>query len=501
MGDSTGGPGPPASNLLNITEVDEDDLPLSVRLGSQNYLRSNNNLVDNNPLRNNVDIQHSNPSQADNQLNNSQSNVDFTNKYLPSDKAPFIVFVEHEEKNIGRLFPVRVGHYLLNCGSSIYDSVVDIKIVGVNRVKVILDKYTAANALVDNQILKRQKLLSYIPKFCTQKKGIVKMVDTYFSEEYLLNSIESKYRVVEVKRLTRKIKDMNTGQDKIVNRQMIAVSFLGNELPQEIRINKVNFPVEPFIHPVIQCRLCLRFGHTDKLCKGKVRCQTCSNIHSEGEVCDGNVLCAHCGSIEHVTLSRKCPAYFKQKSIKEIMAKKNVSFREAEQLFNNPSYSKIVNNNRFSILNNDKNFPELPNNKPTTISPLVSYSSLFHKPRSNPHNSSSVPNKKRKSNYSPERTSKKDSIRNSSSAVNHPVIPNPHRRDFMEYKESIIDKISIFVGNLIQSTFNSPNASQAIENLNIKESLSSYLDTQPSLLHYQAENMEYNDASSEHSSY
>lgn len=41
------------------------------------------------------------------------------------------------------------------------------------------------------------------------------------------------------------------------------------------------------------------------------------------------------------------------------MASENSSCKEAEEIFNNPSYEKILVNNRFDLLNNSNNFLEL----------------------------------------------------------------------------------------------------------------------------------------------
>lgn len=486
MSDSSGGQGPPV-NLV----VDEDDLPLNVIAQNQQLLQQQSL-----QQQTQQQAQHQSQQQCQQQQQGqgqpAVSLIDFNNMYLPTDNAPYIVFVEHEEKNLGRLFPVRVGHYLMSCDKVVSESIVDIKVVGINRVKVILKSYTAANALVNNDVLKGHKLISYIPKFCTQKKGVIKMVDTFFTEDYLLKSIESKCKVTEVKRLKRKVKDSNTGEDKIIDRQIVVVSFLGNALPREVRINKVNFSVEPYIHPVIQCQSCLRYGHTEKLCRGKPRCKVCGVIHDDDNICEKILKCVHCGSSEHGSLSRNCPAFLKQKSVKEIMAHRNVSFKEAEQIFKNPSYAKVVNNNRYDILRNEVNFPELPNyaDKESPQSQPTSY----HRPRGSSQKSSVSTSNKRKSSVSPDRRRKKDSGNSvkDTQAVN-PVIPNPYRREFIEYRESLINQFSNFFVYFLTNTIGETGTALLMKNHNIKDSLSSYLINQDDLMDC--------DAQSEKSSY
>lgn len=187
--------------------------------------------------------------------------IDFNNKYRSTDKGPYFVFIEHKDKNLGRLFPIRVGHYLTKTYNK---SILDIKSVGINRVKVILNTYEVANSLIDSDVIKQNNLIAYIPKIFTQKKGVIRNVDTFFDEKYLLESVISEKEVVEVKRMVRRIVDRE-GKTQMVKRQIIILSFLGNTIPNEVKINSVIFPVEPYIHPVVQCFKCLRYGHTKKI--------------------------------------------------------------------------------------------------------------------------------------------------------------------------------------------------------------------------------------------
>lgn len=186
------------------------------------------------------------------------------------------------------------------------------------------------------------------------------MVDTYFKEEYIKENIESNIKVVSVKRLKRKVFDETSKQNIFVDRQMVILTFLGNNIPDTVKINMVNFIVEPYIYPVVQCFNCLRYGHTNKMCKSARKCQRCGQENCTFDDCVNHQICLHCNSSEHSSMSRTCSVYIKQKNIKIIMANENISFKEAEVISNNPSYSKIVTNNRFSILANHENFPSLP---------------------------------------------------------------------------------------------------------------------------------------------
>lgn len=122
------------------------------------------------------------------------------------------------------------------------------------------------------------------------------------------------------------------------------------------------------------------------------------------------------------------------------MAFENVSFKEAETLVNNPSYSKITTNNRFNILNNLQNFPPLP--QTTSDINKQAVPNLIGKPSVN-NNS-----KKRKANTPP--VPPRDHIKIAKSkSQSQPIIPNPYRDEFIQYKEKLITQIAGFVENYL----------------------------------------------------
>lgn len=406
---------------------------------------NNSNRPKTNSLSNTNEAQVSMESVPNNQLDNKNEDRYkelIKNKYRNSDPAPYFIFVEQNEKRLGRLFPIRVGHFLFS-QKEFRDGIINIVPIGINRVKIVVSSYTVANKLVNHPILAKNNLRSYIPAYFTQKKGIIKLVDTMFDEKFLKENIQSGKQVLEVKRLFRKIKKED-GTVEYVKRQMILVTFLGSSIPNEIRINCCNFPVEPYIHPVITCFSCLRFGHISSQCKGKSRCSRCGENHNASE-CDADTLyCVHCGSNEHGSTNRKCPAFLKQYTIKKIMAAENITFKEAEFIAENPSYAKVSTNNRFSVLNNEENFPSLPNRDETK--PFLS-----NKPMPKTGSTSTNNNKKRKASVSPSPptpTSVSKAPKNIS--LSQPVTPNPYREEFLRYKESLFIQFTNHFDSLLK---------------------------------------------------
>lgn len=271
------------------------------------------------------------------------------------------------------------------------------------------------------------------------------MVDTFFSEDYLKKYIESDVQVVDVRRMKKRVNDRE-GNSIQVDRQSVVLSFLGSTIPNRVIINSVVFPVERYVYPVVQCFNCLFYGHTAKLCKAKQRCKGCSEVMIEGHTCEVATYCIHCKSSDHVSINRKCPQYTRQMNIKKIMSAENMFLKEAEKLSNNPSYAKIATSNRFSILANSDNFPSLP--------PTSTGTNFIVRPKNyqQPRSLTQPLVKKRKpcppSPSSPTTSLSQAEILTSKSAA--PIIPNPHREDFITYKNELAEKLALYLIDTIK---------------------------------------------------
>ena len=381
----------------------------------------------------------SNITQNDTNLIQSEhKHYDLNTRYRPSDKGPFFVHVESKEKNIGKLHAIRVGHYLKQ-DPSIRAGITDIKSLGRNKIKIEFRNFDIANKIIEHKCITENNFIAYIPKFFVERKGIARGVDTFFDDEYLLNEIKNENpNVTSVKRFMRKQIDSN-GQQILIPRQLISVSFLGTTLPSYIYINQVRFEIEPFIYPVIQCLNCLRYGHVLQNCKGKERCKKCGESHVDSNnTTDCQTKCIYCQSYDHSSLSKNCSEYLQQKKIKEAMANHNISFNEAKQLQNNSSY-KIATQNRFQVLDNVKEYPPLPRSDQNLIS----------KPRNTTYKiSTSQPPR---INFEQTKKRKADSITDDSSPSirepgpkNQSILPNPYRDDFMNYKQKLAEQITVY---------------------------------------------------------
>ncbi|TGZ34743.1 hypothetical protein DBV15_10812 [Temnothorax longispinosus] len=99
-------------------------------------------------------------------------------------------------------------------------------------------------------------------------------------EDYeILENIQSPFKVLQVRRLNRRIRetvqdfatdrsDSNSNPSfKFVLSKTVAITFAGQRLPKKVTIYRVYREIFPYVTRVSQCRACFRFGHV----KARVR--------------------------------------------------------------------------------------------------------------------------------------------------------------------------------------------------------------------------------------
>lgn len=363
-------PGPAA--LIDSEPPDKGGKRINVHEENIIHVSDDEGMCDNTNVSDGNDNTEINKNQEKMITDNAQKNseilgqpkfkyIDTDNRYANNSPGPFVVYVEHSNLNIGRLHPMRLGEKLMRIEDS-EECIKEINVIGKNRVKIEVTSAGAANRLVNNSIFSENELIAYIPLHLTEKRGILRGVDTSYSETELVDNIKSNIPIKSVRRLYRFI--TKEGQNVKVPRQMIVVTFKKVELPQYVFINKVRFEVNCYYSPVVLCYNCLRYGHTSKQCKGVRRCRTCGSSNdkcfdSEANSPGCTKFCVNCKSDSHNTTDKSCPMFLNQKRIKECMAHLNISFNEAQKTVDNPTYASLVNKNRFFPLISNVNFPEL----------------------------------------------------------------------------------------------------------------------------------------------
>lgn len=284
----------------------------------------------------------------------------------------YVMVESTNESNLGRVHPLRVGHILHK--KLMIKNIVEIRSVGKTRVRVQLRSLKDANDLIKNTTLEKEHLRAFIPNHILETKGVIKGVDTFFDDTYILQNIKSTNRVLNMKRFTKKIFREGQNEPVFVKKQMVLLTFEGNILPTEVCIDSVIFPVETYYGKVTQCYKCLHYGHISKQCKSNITlCISCGKIKTEDadHTCTPlDIRCVNCKVGTHKSNSKNCPFFVKQQNIKKIMIDKRITFKEAEGFYEN-SYSNITISNRFSLFKDNENyninFPPLLNNKPPAL--------------------------------------------------------------------------------------------------------------------------------------
>lgn len=167
------------------------------------------------------------------------------------------------------------------------------------------------------------------------------------------------FKVLSVKRFTKKIQ--NGDEIKYDPTTSIMVSFKGQKLPTHVSICKVLCSVEPYVQRVVQCFNCLRYGHVSKQCKSKLRCNRCGENH-KSDSCQvfKPIECLFCKGAHVATDHKLCPEYKKQKSIKTMMARENISYRDAKNK-QSGSFANVTAEPNTST--HSANFPSLYENR------------------------------------------------------------------------------------------------------------------------------------------
>lgn len=290
--------------------------------------------------------------------------------YNDTNPGPYIVFVQPhaDQTSPSRIHPITFGKFL---ASNKIGGIKNITIKGRNRLGVSFNTSECANQFVKNKNVSTGFNV-FIPKHLTTIQGIIRQVDQSLTTEEIKENIKSSVNVLSVRRLNRRTtvpvqETLETGEQvtkqsvQYVPTQTVVVTFAGRFLPKSVSLFYVSMEVQVYVLPVLRCYQCLRFGHTAKLCKSKVRCPICSEEHVKAACIEKIATCIHCES-SHSSLDPTCPELKRQQRIKELMATERLTFVEASKLI--PKFHSVTQNRNYtSTLVTPQHFP--------TINPVV----------------------------------------------------------------------------------------------------------------------------------
>lgn len=342
--------------------------------------------------------------------------------YCQADAGPFVVYIEknspaasnnisaeeintNKTQNIGNLHPMSIGKMIFEKHIGMQQCIKNISSVGKNKIKIECIDPNTANVLLKSKYFADNDYEVYIPQYLARRRGVVRGVPLDFTVEFLKDKIEfprqifnfpgdknnTNFEILDIQRLQRRVFNEQTKTASYKDTQSLIISFKGQKLPNYVKIFGVNCLVEPFIQKVLQCRNCLRFGHTAKACNGKTRCDRCGENHSKNECNSENPpVCLHCKGDHFTSEITKCKEFARQKTIKLLMGNENLSFKDASKLCDEKSFSGIL-----SLNHNDKpnpmvvpdltEFPSLPkktnkNSDEILLLPLKKSLRTVHKP-------------------------------------------------------------------------------------------------------------------------
>lgn len=252
------------------------------------------------------------------------------NKYLIKhynygDTGPFLVLIRSNQldRNLGNIHPIKIGRELRKAN---IQGISKITRKGKQILGIEFFSIKSANDFIDSDFPKNNNLETAIPVSLVTCRGVVRGIPVDVTPIEFTENTKSPAKIVSARRISKKSIDQD-GNTVYTPTETMIVTFAGQKLPKDIRIEYYHSRVSTYIPPVIQCSNCLRYGHFQTSCRSKQRCANCAEEH-ETQSCTVDPACVYCGQ-GHQSTSRTCPEYERQKNIKRKMAFENIPYHEA----------------------------------------------------------------------------------------------------------------------------------------------------------------------------
>lgn len=296
-----------------------------------------------------------NEGELHDEIQNKKSE-DSTKFYIDSDNGPFVIHLTEREKEgsdrqtVHDIHDVVIGHKLKK---KKVKGIIEVKKVTRRELKVIFSNRESANDFLKGRAHVEIGLNAYIPKYNVTKVGIIFDIPTGYGDRQLMEELESDLPITGVYRCQkRSIKNGVKGNDWIPA-NTVKVTFRGQSVPDEVIFGYSKRKVKPDVPKVTQCFKCARFGHIAKYCRQtESTCHHCGTQHRE-RPCPKNMKCFHCHSNNHDGFSKECPEFLRNELIKEAMYYKNLTFKEADDLYPRTE-------SQYRLAEKEQEFPDLP---------------------------------------------------------------------------------------------------------------------------------------------
>lgn len=280
-----------------------------------------------------------------------------------------------------------------------FHEITKVKYINPYKIRVEIPDSDTLGRILDSQEFKNRGWLVHRAGDINITYGIIRNVDLELKDEEALNVIScpDQIKIISFKRLKRR-----GDEGQWVPSEVARIAFNSGNLPAYVCVKRLCSQVEPYVFPVTQCSRCWKFGHAKSLCNSKkIVCPKCGNFHENCEVT--NYRCVNCLK-NHMALDKSCPAFLREKRIRELMSEFNCSYRSACKLYVHPDTNNtetihfcdqeeikpsIETYNRFSVLQSEhdierehvytpilSDFPPLPQPKHRSTSPVTKQSKL-----------------------------------------------------------------------------------------------------------------------------
>ncbi|XP_073965128.1 uncharacterized protein [Choristoneura fumiferana] len=153
--------------------------------------------------------------------------------------------------------------------------------------------------------------------------GVVRDVDLEIEDEKIKDELQCGIEIIDVKRLNKRDKE-----GKWTKSEKVRLRFKGSDLPTYVYSYGIRMEVEPYIFPVTQCSRCWKFGHIKNFCpSNKPICPKCGADH---ENCEASVFkCVNCKGNHMSVVKSLCPAFHREKKVREVMAEYKCTYKRA----------------------------------------------------------------------------------------------------------------------------------------------------------------------------
>ena len=149
--------------------------------------------------------------------------------------------------------------------------------------------------------------------------------DNLPNKALLLDSLQKRYSNVQDLEIYE-IPSKNSSSSRKL--KIGKIKFEGQTLPDKIKIQGQSRELRPFIPKPLQCKMCSKYGHSEKRCYGKPVCAFCSSEDHMTKWNCGTPKCVNCGS-EHHARSKQCAFYTYNTELKLLVDRTGMSFKEA----------------------------------------------------------------------------------------------------------------------------------------------------------------------------